>query len=114
MSAPLTLALILAVAIPAALMRAYRRDPAFAERWARARGLDLTPESRPVVERYLHRVRVLRTWGGVGGAVMPSLVEYAATGRVQVLGFGTDGASAPLAFGAIFVGYLLGVLCAEI
>jgi hypothetical protein len=114
MSAPLTLALILAVAIPAALVRAYRRDPLFVERWARARDLDLTPANRPVIERYLYRVRVLRTWGGVAGAVLPSLVEYAATGRVQVLGFGTDGNSAPLAFGAIFVGYLFGVLCAEI
>jgi hypothetical protein len=114
MSAPLTLALILAVAIPAALVRAYRRDPEYAEGWARARHIALTPESRPAIERYLRRVRVLRTWGGVAGALVPSLVEYAVTGRVQVLGFGTDGDSAPLAFGAIFAGNLLGVLCAEL
>src|SRR4051794_41106824 len=114
MSAPLTLALILAVAIPAALVRAYRRDPEYAEGWARARHLALTPESRPAIERYLRRVRVLRTWGGVAGALVPSLVEYAVTGRVHVLGFGTDGDSAPLAFGAIFAGNLLGVLCAEL
>jgi hypothetical protein len=31
-----------------------------------------------------------------------------------VLGFGTDGTSAPLGFGTIFVGYLLGVLIAEV
>lgn len=114
MSAPLLLAVILAGAIPGALALAHRRDPAFVDRWARARDLELTPASRPVVERYLHRVRVLRTWGGVGGAVLPSFAEYAVSGRVQVLGFGTDGNSAPLAFGAIFAGYLLGVLCAEI
>jgi hypothetical protein len=30
------------------------------------------------------------------------------------LGFGTDGESAPLAFGSIFVGYLLGALYAEV
>ena len=53
-------------------------------------------------------------WGGVAGATLPSFVELAATGRVQVLGFGTDGESAPLGFGSIFVGYLLGALYAEV
>jgi hypothetical protein len=113
-SAPLVLAIVLALAIPIQLWRAHRLDAAFVARWAQDHGLALTPESRPVVERYLRKVRVLRTWGGVAGAVLPSLVEYAVDGRVQVLGFGTDGTSAPLGFGTIFVGYLLGVLVAEL
>jgi len=33
----------------------------------------------------------MRTWGVVLGAIVPSLAEWALTGRVQVLGFGTDG-----------------------
>jgi hypothetical protein len=67
-----------------------------------------------MVTLYLRKARLLRTWGGIAGAVLPSLVEYAVSGRVQVLGFGTDGNSAPLGFGTIFVGYLVGVLYAEI
>jgi hypothetical protein len=114
MSFPLLLAIILAVAIPLQLIRAHRLDAAFVERWARDHGLTLTEENRPTVERYLRKVRVMRTWGGVAGAVLPSLIEYAWSGRVQVLGFGTDGDSAPLGFGAIFIGYLIGVLCAEV
>ena len=50
---------------------------------------------------------MLRTWGAVLGAVLPTLVQYAMNGRVVVLGFGTDGESAPLGFGAIFVGALV-------
>jgi hypothetical protein len=113
-SAPLTLAVVLAVAVPLALLRAYRLPAAFVERWAADRGVELTAETRPPVARYLRSVRVMRTWGGVLGAIVPSLAEWALTGRVQVLGFGTDGESAPLAFGSIFVGYLLGVLVAEV
>src|SRR3954452_6381807 len=109
MSAALVLAIVLAVAIPVQLWRARRLDPAFVARWAAGRGLTLTPENRPAVTRYLRRVRALRTWGGVAGAVLPSIVEYAVTGRVQILGFGTDGDSAPLGFGSIFIGYLVGV-----
>jgi hypothetical protein len=114
MSFPLLLAIVLAVAIPLQLVRAYRLNAAFVERWARDHSLTLTAENRPMVERYLRKVRVLRTWGGVAGAILPSLIEYAVSGRVQVLGFGTDGDSAPLGFGAIFVGYLVGVVCAEV
>jgi hypothetical protein len=114
MSAPLTVALILAVAIPVELFRAYRADGGLAERWADERGLELTAASRPLVARYLRRARVLRTWGGVAGAILPSLIEFLWNGRVQVLGFGTDGNSAPLGFGTIFVGYLAGALYAEV
>jgi hypothetical protein len=114
MSAPLVLALILAVAIPWQLFRAYRFDDSSVDRWARDHDLELTPESRPVVRRHLRRAGLCRTWGGVAGAVLPTLIDYVANGRVQVLGFGTDGESAPLGFGTIFVGYLLGALAAEV
>src|SRR4051812_17274567 len=114
MSAPYVIALVLAVAIPYNLLRAYRRDDGRVERWAESHGVDLTPDTRPLVARYLRNARIYRTWGGVAGAVLPSLIEYAVSGRVQILGFGTDGESAPLAFGTIFVGYLLGALCAEV
>src|SRR4051794_16060417 len=114
MSAPLVLALMLAVALPLQLVRAYRPDAAFTGRWMRERGLDPAGESRATVARYLREVRVLRTWGGVAGALVPTVVELAWHGRLTVLGFGTDGDNAPLAFGAIFAGYLAGVLCAEL
>jgi hypothetical protein len=109
-----TLAAFLAVAIAYQLYRAYRPEASFSERWAGERGLELTRESRPAVDRYLRRARLFRVWGGTAGAVLPSLIEYAVDGRVQVLGFGTDGTSAPLAFGSIFVGYLAGALLAEV
>jgi len=114
MSAPLALALITGAVLAAQLVRAYRPDPRLVERWVRARGLELTPESRPLVARYLRRARVLRTWGAAAGVVVPSLASLIFSGRVQVLGFGTDGDAAPLAFGWIFVGYLAGALCAEL
>src|SRR5580765_5598873 len=113
MSAPAFLALILVVAMPAALRRAYRRDDRFVERWMRERALEPAGEARAVVARYLRSARIARTWGGVGGAMLPTVVELVLHGRVTVLGFGTDGESAPLAFGAIFAGYLAGVLAAE-
>jgi len=50
----------------------------------------------------------------VAGALLPSAIDFAWSGRVQILGFGTDGESAPLGFGTIFVGYLAGALCAEV
>src|SRR3954452_7187198 len=114
MSTPLVLALVLAVVIPWELMRAYRFDDRIAERWAGDHGLEVTAQSRPLVRRHLRRSRLWRTWGGVLGATLPTLIEYALNGRVQVLGFGTDGQSAPLGFGSIFVGYLLGALGAEL
>jgi hypothetical protein len=47
--------------------------------------------------------------------LLPSLVELALSGRVQLVGFGTDGSSAPYAgpIGA-FIGYLVGALYAEV
>ena len=114
MSATLTLAVVLAVAVPLALWRAYRRDEGSAEQWARERELALTEENRPLVVRHVRTARIFRAWGGVAGALLPSLAEFAWNGRVQVLGFGTDGDSAPLAFGWIFVGYLVAAICAEV
>ncbi len=113
---PAVIALILAVAVPVALVRAYAKvsDELLAE-WARAHAVELTPENRPVVARYLRSGRVLRTWGVVGGLLLPSIVELVVSGRIQLLGFGTDGTSAPYAgpMGA-FVGYLLGAVIAEV
>jgi hypothetical protein len=64
--------------------------------------------------RHLRRARLFRRGGVVAGLVLPSLVEYALTGRVQILGFGTDGTAAPYA-GPLwgYVGYLAGAVCAE-
>jgi hypothetical protein len=83
--------------------------------WARAHAVELTSDNRPMVARYLRRARVLRTWGALAGLLLPSLVELALSGRVQLLGFGTDGSSAPYAgpIGA-FIGYLVGALYAEV
>src|SRR4051794_24267754 len=114
MSAPLVLALVLAVVMPWQLVRAHRFDDRIAERWAGDHGLDLTGRSRAPVWRHLRRSRLWRTWGAVLGATLPTLIEYALNGRVQVLGFGTDGQSAPLGFGSVFVGYLVGALAAEL
>jgi hypothetical protein len=112
MSTVATLAVILALAIAAQLVAAYRRDDGTVERWARERDLELTPDNRPLVARYLRRARRFRTWGAIAGALAPTVFDYLVNGRVQVLGFGTDGESAPLGFGSIFVGYLVGaVLC---
>ena len=112
----LAMVMLLATVIPVVLIRAYARvDDELLADWARAHGVELAPDSRPMVAQYLRRARVLRAWGVVGGLLLPSLVEFVVSGRVQVLGFGTDGSAAPYA-GPIggFVGYLVGALCAEV
>jgi hypothetical protein len=50
---PAVIALMLAVAVPVALVRAYAKvsDELLAE-WARAHAVELTRENRPVVARY--------------------------------------------------------------
>jgi hypothetical protein len=113
MSAVATLAVILALAIAAQLVVAYRGDDRAVERWARERDLELTPDNRPLLARYLRRARRFRTWGAIAGALVPTVFDYLINGRVQVLGFGTDGESAPLGFGSIFVGYLVGAALCE-
>lgn len=109
------ISLLLAVG-PVSLARAYAGvGDKLLEEWARARGVKLTAENRPMVTWYLRTARILRTWGAVGGAVLPSLVELAWDGRTQILGFGTDGSAAPFAgpMGA-YIGYLVGALYAEL
>jgi hypothetical protein len=83
--------------------------------WAQARGLELTPENRPVVARYLRRARVLRICGALAGVLLPTLVELLWHGEVVILGFHGDGSAAPYA-GPMeaYIGYLLGALAAEI
>ena len=67
-----------------------------------------------LMARHLRRARIFRRCGVAAGLVLPSLLEYALTGRVQILGFGTDGTSAPYA-GPLwgYIGYLAGAVVAE-
>jgi hypothetical protein len=113
---PLAAALVLVVVVPVVVLRAYARiDDEVLTSWGRARGVELTPENRSMVGTYLRRARVLRTWGAVAGALLPTLVELASHGRVQVLGFGTDGSAAPYSGPVwIFIGYLVGALFVEV
>jgi uncharacterized membrane protein len=82
--------------------------------WAQARGLEVTPENRPVVARYLRRARVLRVCGALVGVLLPTLVELVWHGELVILGFHRDGSAAPYA-GPMeaYIGYLLGALAAE-
>lgn len=83
--------------------------------WAAARGLELTPENRPVVARYLRRARLLRICGALAGVLLPTLVELIWHGELVILGFHSDGSAAPYA-GPMeaYIGYLLGALVAEV
>ena len=83
--------------------------------WAQARGLELTPENRPVVARYLRRSRVLPLCGALAAVLLATLVELVLHGELVILGFHSDGSGAPYA-GPIelYIGYLLGALCAEV
>jgi hypothetical protein len=93
------------VVLTVVLLRAYTDvDEAFVESWARAHALDLTPSNRPMVRWYLHAARVLRTWGAVGGLVLPPLIGAA---------FGSQAAEDALFF-LVFLGYLIGALYAEV
>ena len=112
----LVIALVLAVAVPVVLIRAYAKvSGELLAEWARAHAVELTPENRPVIARYLRTGRVLRTWGVVAGLLLPTAIDLVFNQRVQLLGFGLDGTSAPYAgpIGA-FIGYLVGALCAEV
>jgi hypothetical protein len=114
MELALPAAAVLAVAI-AALARAHAPvTDAALEAWAGAHALRLTAENRDLVRRHLHSARILRTWCGVAGVVLPVLVELAWHGRLTLLGFGSDGEHDPGAIGWIFVGYLAGALLAEL
>jgi hypothetical protein len=84
-------------------------------RWAQARGLELTPENRPVVARYLRRARWLPVLGALVAVILPTVVELIRSGELVILGFHSDGSGAPYA-GPMeaYIGYLLGALCAEL
>ena len=107
-------AAVLAVMV-AVLARAYAplTDGAVRE-WAGAHGLRLTVENRDLVHRHLRSARILRTWGGLAGVVVPSIVELAWHGRLTLLGFGADGEHNPGGIGWVFAGYLAGALLAEL
>lgn len=63
---PLTIALALAVIVPAVLVRAHAQvDGRLLSEWAAAHGVELTPKSRAMVARYL---RVARVPGGCSPA----------------------------------------------
>jgi hypothetical protein len=66
-----------------------------------------------VVVRYLRRARVLRTWGAIAGLLAPTFARLALGDPVHVAGIGTHDMS-PGELGLVFVGYLLGAVCAEI
>lgn len=100
----MVLGLVLPLAIVAyALRRAYSEvDDGFVRQWARAHGLELTPDNRPMVVWYLCTARVLRTWGVLGGLFLPPLVSAA---------LGGGGSPNPV---WAFVGYLVGAIYAEL
>jgi hypothetical protein len=110
----LELSVVLAVLVGAALARAYAPfgdEPL--RRWAEAHGLELTAENRPVVEGYLRRARIFRTWGAIAGLVAPTVIRAALGEPLHVAGVGADGMS-PGELGLVFVGYLAGAVCAEV
>ncbi len=83
--------------------------------WAQARGFELTPENRPVVARYLRRARLLPVCGALAGVLLPTLVQLLWHGELVILGFHSDGSGAPYAGPfEVYIGYLLGALCAEV
>ena len=118
---PLFPAVVVLVVSTLALLRARRDDEHLLQEWADAHGLELTPKNRPMVSWYLRTARVLRTWGAVAGAVIPSFVQLAWSGRPRVLGIleasgsgAVDGGMQPGDVAWIFIGYVVGALYAEI
>jgi hypothetical protein len=109
------IALVLAVTVPLALVRAYAAvsHERIAD-WARAHGVELTAENRALVARYLRAGRILRTWGVIAGLLLPSAIELAVSGQVRLLGFGTHDAAPYAGPMGAFVGYLVGALFAEV
>jgi hypothetical protein len=83
--------------------------------WSRERGFELNAENRPAVARYLRRARLLPTLGALVGVPLPTLVELVLHGELVILGFHGDGSGAPYAAPfELYIGYLLGALCAEV
>ncbi len=112
------LAVILAAAVvvvPLSVFRAHRDvDDGFVADWAAAHALTLTPENRPMVAWYLGAARVLRTWGAIGGLLVPSFFALVWSDHLEILGFDSGGGANPGDAAWIFVGYLIGVLYAEL
>ncbi len=107
---------VLLVAVPVMLVGAHAAigEPRVTD-WARAHGLELTADNRPLVADYLRRARVLRSWGAVSG---PAPADPRRTRRRRPLRgrrFSSDGWVAPFQGPmTVFVGYLVGALCAEL
>jgi hypothetical protein len=87
--------------------RGFRVDEDYAERWATHFGLHLQGENRALVRRYLLWTRRCRTAGGLAGFLAPTFYyEIVTTGPPP-----DDVGALGITF--MFVGYLLGALCAE-
>ena len=71
-------------------------DDRFVERWVRERGLELTPGDRAIVARYLRRARGADLGRRGRARSLPTVVALVVARARAVLGFGTDGDSAPL------------------
>ena len=94
---------VVAVIAGTALIRAYAElDENFLQEWAKAHGLEIAAQNRPMVRWYLRNARVLRTLGALAGLFLPYLAAAA---------FGTPGV---VNLVWIFVGYLVGALYAEL
>lgn len=111
---PLELLIVVGALVAAALVRAYGVvDEDEIERWTLAHDVNLDDETRPVVERYLRRSRVCRTWGAVAGLLAPTVIRPLLGQPVHVAGIGAYEAT-PGEVGLLFIGYLVGALWAEL
>jgi hypothetical protein len=111
---PLELLIVVGALVAAALVRAYGAvDEVEIERWALAHDIDVDDETRPVVERYLRRSRVCRTWGAIAGLMAPTVIRPLLGQPVHVAGIGAYEAT-PGEVGLLFIGYLVGALWAEL
>jgi hypothetical protein len=85
--------------------------------WSRAHGLAVTPTSRPVVLRYLSRVKRLRRLGALAGLVTPA--GFGTLMSVYIfanLGIWINGYSELWTFGPFWIlaGYVGGIVVAEL
>lgn len=96
---------VLAVTVAIALGRRKEANDAELRRWIDATGVELTPESRPAVQRYLLWSRRGRRIGGLVGFVSPWLYSAISGRSIDEGGW---------ALSMMLVGYLLGALVAEV
>jgi hypothetical protein len=94
---PLLIALVVAA-------RGFRIDDGYVARWVRSAGIVLTPETRPIVRRYLAWSRRCRTAGALAGFMAPVAYSQIANTRLP------DGG---VSFALMLAGYFLGALIAE-